>query len=95
MSQRIRGLFDKPFVNSITRMASATGFTAIFTYIAVAFMPLGAQDVFFSAFAKFMLIVGISAVVYIIVCRMFKLEEVNPILRRVRAILFKQPKVDS
>lgn len=95
MSQRIRGLFDKPFVSSMTRMVSATGFTAIFTYISVAFMPLGAEDVFFSAFAKFLLIVGISGGVYIIVCRMFKLEEVNPILRRLRAILFKQPKVDS
>lgn len=95
MSRRIEGLFDKPFVHGVSRMASATGFTAIITYALVAFMPLGAEDVFFSAFAKFTLIVGITALVYIIICRMFKLGEVYPILYRIRNILFKQPKVNS
>jgi len=95
MSRRIEGLFDKPFVNAITRMFSATGFAAIVTYILVAMMPLGAEDVFFSAFAKFALIVGISALAYIIICRIFKIEEVDPILHRIRNILFKQPSVDS
>jgi len=95
MSRRIEGLFDSPFINSIMRMISATGLTAIITYIAVAMMPLGAEDVFASAFVKFALIVGISALTYIIICRIFKLDEVNPILHRIRNILFKQPKVDS
>lgn len=95
MSRRIEGLFDKPFVRAVGRMASAAGFTAVITYILVAYMPLGAEDVFFSAFAKFTLIVGITALVYIIICRMFKLGEVYPILHRIRNILFKQPKVDS
>ncbi len=95
MSRRIEGLFDSPFINSIMRMISATGLTAIITYIAVAMMPLGAEDVFASAFVKFALIVGISALTYIIICRIFKLDEVNPILHRIRNILFKQPKVNS
>lgn len=95
MSRRIEGLFDKPFVNAISRMVSSTGFTAIVTYIAVAMMPLGAEDNFFTSFTKFALIVGISSLVYIIICRLFKLEEVNPILIRVRNILFKQLKLDS
>lgn len=95
MSRRIEGLFDSPFINAVMRMISATGLTAIVTYVAVAMMPLGAQDVFASAFVKFALIVGISALTYIIVCRIFKLDEVNPILHRIRNILFKQPKVDS
>lgn len=95
MSKRILGLFDKPFVAALWRMISSAGFTAIITYIAVAFMPLGAEDVFLSAFLKFMLIVGIASLTYIIVCRMFKLEEVEPILRRIQNILFKQPKIDS
>ncbi len=95
MSRRIKGLFDVPFVHAIGRMFSAAGFTAVVTYIMVAFMPLSAQDVFISSFSKFSLIVGISGLVYIIVCRVFKLEEVNPILLRVRKILFKQPSVKS
>lgn len=95
MSRRINGLFDKPFIHALGRMTSAAGFMAIVTYILVAFMPLGAEDVFFSAFAKFALIVGISAVIYIIVCRIFKLEEVAPILSRIKKILFKQPSIKS
>ncbi len=95
MSRRIEGLFDKPFVQAVTRMASATGFVAIISYIAVAMMPLGAGDVFFSAFVKFALIVGITLLTYIIICRIFKLEEVRPILSRIQSILFKQPKIDQ
>ena len=95
MSRRISGMFDKTFTNALVRMASASGFTAIVTYIAVAMMPLGAEDVFFSAFVKFMLIVGIGFLTYIIVCRLLKLEEVDPILLRIRNILFKQPRIDS
>ena len=93
MSRRIVGLFDRTFINAVVRMLSATGFIAIITYIAVALMPLSAEDVFFSSFVKFSLIVGISGLSYIIICRLLKLEEVNPILSRVRAILFKQPNV--
>lgn len=92
MSRRIKGLFDKPFIQAMTRMFSATGFVAIISYIAVAMMPLGADDVFFSAFVKFALIVGITVLAYIIICRIFKLEEVRPILNRIQSILFKQPK---
>lgn len=95
MSRRIVGLFDKPFINAIVRMASAAGFTAIVIYIAVAMMPLSADDVFGSSMLKFTAITAIGVATYIFVCRIFKLEEVNPILRRIRAILFKQPKISS
>jgi putative peptidoglycan lipid II flippase len=94
MSRRINGLFDAVFVNAVTRMASAAGFMAIAAYILVSMFPLNAADQsFFSSFPKFMLIVGISAVVYIIICRLFRIEEVNPILKRIRTILFKEPSV--
>ncbi len=95
MSKRIVGLFDTPFIAALWRMVSSAGLTAIVTYVTVAFMPLGAEDVFLSAFLKFMLIVCIASLTYIIVCRVFKLEEVEPILRRIQSILFKQPKINS
>lgn len=95
MSRRILGLFDPKFISAVLRMASAAGFVSVITYIAVAMMPLSADDVFFSSFVKFSFIVGISGLSYIIICRLFKLEEVNPILSRVRAILFKQPPISS
>ncbi|HWT40102.1 MAG TPA: murein biosynthesis integral membrane protein MurJ [Dongiaceae bacterium] len=94
MSRRIEGLFDKPFVHAIGRMASASGFTAIVAYIMVVMLPLSAADQsFFSAFPKFTIIASVSALSYIIICRLFKLEEVNPILHRIRNILFKEPAV--
>lgn len=94
MSRRINGLFDAVFVNAVTRMASAAGFMAIAAYALVSMFPLNAADQsFFSSFPKFTLIVGISAVVYIIICRLFRIEEVNPILKRIRTILFKEPSV--
>lgn len=95
MSRRINGFFDRPFMKAIGRMVTSAALTSIFTYIIVAYMPLGAQDDFFSAFGKFALIVGISAGIYIIICRIFKIEEVRPIIARIQKILFKQPKVDS
>ena len=95
MSQRIPGLFDKPFVNATFRMVSTTGLTALFTYALVAMLPLSAEDVFFSSFWKFSLIVGVTAIVYIIICRLFKIEEVNPVLEQIRKILFKRPEVTS
>lgn len=95
MSRRITDLFDKPFVNALVRMASAAGFMGIITYILVALFPLSAADQsFFSAFPKFALIVGISLIFYILICRIVKLSEVEPILKRVKNILFKQAKVE-
>lgn len=89
MSTRIRGLFDIVFVHALARMASATGFMAAVTYISVLLFPLSASDQsFFSSFPKFALIVAISALFYFLFSRWFKLDEVQPILSRVKKILF-------
>lgn len=94
MSRRIKGLFDKPFINAIGRMASASGFTAIITYAMVVMLPLSARDQsFFSSFPKFAIIVAVSSAFYLLMCRLFKLGEVNPVIKQLRRILFKIPKV--
>lgn len=94
MERRIKNLFDTKFVGAVVRMASATGFMGIVTYIMVALFPLSADDQsFFSSFPKFALIVAVSIISYIIICRLFKLSEVNPIIARIKNILFKQPTV--
>lgn len=94
MERRISGLFSGAFVSAILRMLSATGLMAIVTYVMVVILPLNANDQsFFSSFPKFALIVAVSLISYIIICRLFKLNEVNPILERVRKILFKQPSI--
>jgi len=94
MSQRIPGLFDVVFVHAIARMASAAGFTSIITYIALAFLPLSANDQsFWATFPKFAFVAGIAGICYIAFSRLFKLPEVDPIISRIQKIFFKAPAV--
>ena len=89
MSRHIKGLFDKVFIHAIARMASATGFMALVTYFSVTLLPLSATDQsFMASFPKFALIVAISSLVYISICRMLKLHEVEPILSYAKKITF-------
>jgi len=94
MSRRIPGLFDTTFVSAVTRMASAAGFTALITYVALSFLPLTADDQsFWATFPKFALVAGIAGLSYLLFCWLFKLPEVKPVLTRIQKILFKAPKV--
>ncbi|HRQ98281.1 MAG TPA: lipid II flippase MurJ, partial [Candidatus Saccharibacteria bacterium] len=94
MSRRIKGLFDKVFIHAIARMASATGFMTVVTYLTVSFLPLSATDQsFLASFPKFVIIVLISVTAYIVLCWLMKLEEVNPIISRLKKILFGRAKL--
>jgi len=89
MNRKIKGLFDKPFIQAISRMVAATGIMAIVTYISVVSFPLNASDQsFFVSFPKFALIVGLSLFIYLLLSRVLKIEEVNPIISRTKKILF-------
>lgn len=89
MSRRIDGLFDRVFVGAVARMTSATGLMAIITYITVAMLPLNATDQsFIASFPKFALIVLINLSIYVGICRLFKLSEVNPVISRLTKIMF-------
>lgn len=92
MSRRIKGLFDKPFIQAIIRMASAAGFMTVITYLTILMLPLSADDQrFLDSFPKFMLIAGISFLSYFLFSYLFKLREVDPILSRIQKILFNRP----
>ena len=89
MSRHINGLFDGVFMHAIARMASATGFMAIVTYICVTMLPLSANDhSFIAGFPKFIVIVVVSSLSYIALSRMLKLQEVDPIISRAKKMLF-------
>jgi len=89
MSHKINGLFDIFFLRALARMASATGFTALITYICVTVFPLSSDDQsFFSSFPKFSLIVAISLGSYLALSYVMKLNEAMPIISRVKKILF-------
>ena len=77
------------FVHSIARMASAAGFMGVITYLSVTLLPLSTDDQsFFSSFPKFALIVTISGLAYFALSYWMKLDEVQPILTRVKKIIF-------
>jgi putative peptidoglycan lipid II flippase len=94
MSKRIKGLFDASFMNAVGKMASATGFMAVVTYISVAMMPLAAADQsFWATFPKFVAIVVISLSAYLLLGKLFGLREVRPVIDRIKKILFSRPRV--
>jgi len=87
MSYRIKGLFDKPFMHAVMRMLGAAGLMSIITYTSVAMMPLSAMDQsFFASFPKFAIIVGLSLIVYLVLSKLLRLNEVNPIIDRLKRI---------
>lgn len=89
MSMQIKGLFDTKFVGAILRMISATGFMAVVTYMSISMFPLSsAGEGFFSTFTRFSLIVLFSAIVYVGVSYLFRLQEAYPILNRIKKIIF-------
>ena len=93
MSRRIQGLFDKVFIHAVARMASATGFMAVITYAMVSLFPLEAADQsFFASFPKFVLIVAVSGVAYLLFSYLLRLKEVGPILERTKKIVFYRAK---
>lgn len=89
MSKRIGGLFDVEFMRAVWRMASATGFMAVISYISVQLFQLGANDQsFLATFPKFILIVTISLSAYVLFSWMLKLPEANPVLAKLKSVLF-------
>lgn len=89
MSRRIGGLFDLAFMRAIWRMLSATGFTAVISYVTVQIFQLGVSDQsFLATFPKFTLIVMISFAVYVGLSRLLKLTEADPVIARFKKLLF-------
>ena len=89
MSRQIKGLFDIAFVHAIARMLAVTGIMAIITYVCVLLLPLTTNDQSLaSSVPKFLAIVAVSGVAYATFSRLLKLEEINPILERLKNIVF-------
>ena len=89
MQRRIKGLFDLAFMRAVFRMASATGFMAIISYISVQLLQLAADDQSLPAtLPKFIVIVLISGAAYLLFSKMLGLHEANPVLARLKRLAF-------
>lgn len=91
MAIRMPGLFDTSFIHAVSRMVSASGLMGLISYVSVKLLDLSARDQsFFTTFPKFAVIVAISLISYLLICRLFKLEEPEPVIKKIASLAFGQ-----
>ena len=89
MNRQMPKLFDMTFVRAIFKMIIAGTVTGVVCYIAVLIMPFRYHDdSFFSAFPKFVIISMVSFGTYAVASKWLKLPEIDPILARLKKVLF-------
>ena len=86
-------LLNRTFWKSMSKILFASIVTGIVSYIITKLLPLRATDIsFFAVFPKFCVIVGGSAIVYIVTCLILGVEEVKPVVDKIMGALFKNVK---
>jgi putative peptidoglycan lipid II flippase len=94
MVWRDRHIFNADFWSDIFRTLSVTGFTVITTYTMVSLVPLLATDRGFATLgSKLLIIVLPTFIVHISLSAIFGLEEVQPVVRKIRAIALKPVRI--
>lgn len=91
---RDRKLFNSAFIDALFRMLSATGFTVIAAYIAVSIFPLNVDDKgFVTLGSKLVIITGITFIVYGLLSWLLGLEEVQPVINKLKRIILKPVRI--
>ena len=89
MNRQMPKLFDLTFMRAIFRMIIAGIITGVVCYVGVLILPFRYHDdSFFSAFPKFVVISMVSFGVYAAASKWLKLPEIDPVLTRLRKMLF-------
>jgi putative peptidoglycan lipid II flippase len=89
MVYRDRGLLNLRFWTGIVKIVSVTGFTLIAGYIMIGIFPLGSHDHGLAILGKLIFISTVVFGVHVAISALFGLEEVRPVFKKVRTILFK------
>lgn len=85
---RDRKLLDLEFWSGIYRILSVTGFTIITAYIMLTLLPLTAGDRgFITLGSKLTAITAVTLLVHVGMSSLFGLEEVKPVLRRIKKLI--------
>ena len=80
-------LFNFAFWSDVMRTLSVTGFTVLTTYTMVSIVPLLATDRGFATLgSKLLAIVIPTLVVHVVISAIFGLDEVRPVIRKIRQI---------
>ncbi len=90
MVWRDHHLLTRDFWAGVIKILSVTGFTAMTAYIMVKLVPLTVGDKgFITLGTKLLLIVVPTAIVHVLVSYLYGLEESQPIMNRLRNLIFK------
>jgi len=94
ISWRDHHIFNRDFWSGIVRVLSVTGFTILTTYTMVSILPLSVEDSgFITLGTKLLLIVIPTFVVHITISSLFGLEEVRPVTKKIRSIVFRPVRI--
>jgi putative peptidoglycan lipid II flippase len=94
MYWRDRHLFNLAFWSDLVRTLSVTGFTVLTTYTMVSLVPLLATDRGFATLgSKLLAIVVPTLIVHVVISAIFGLDEVRPVIRRIRQIALKPVRI--
>lgn len=91
LTLKIGNIFSLGFFRSVLRMIAAAAFSASITYIFIAYLlPLRIDDVGFFALApKFVLIIIVGLVSYLLFSYLFKIKESIPVVDRIASVVTK------
>lgn len=90
MLVRDRRLFNRQFWGGCFRIVSVSGFSLVAGYVAVSYLPLGANDEgILTLGGKLAMIGAIILGVHIVVSGLFGLDEVKPIFDRLKKFMLK------
>jgi len=81
-------LFNKKFWGGVLKIVSVTGFSLLAAYTMITLLPLNLNDKgFITLGVKVSTIVGVTFGVHVYVSWLFGLEEVGPVIRKVRGVI--------
>ncbi len=95
MYYRDRKLFDREFWGACARIVSVGGFSLLTGYTILSFLPLGANDRgIITLGGKLIFICAAVLVVHVSLSSLFGLEEVRPLIDRLKRIVIKPVQID-
>ncbi len=90
MARRDRKLIDLTFIGAVAKIISVTGFSIVAAYATITLYPLGINDRGLAVLGtKLALLSAVTFGVHIAISAIFDLDEVRPILKRIRKIIYK------
>jgi putative peptidoglycan lipid II flippase len=95
MLYRDHKLFDLAFLGGIVRTISVTGFSVVAGFIMISLYPLGINDTGVVTLGGKLLIISAAVLgVHIAMSALFGLEEVRPLLYRMKKLIFRPVNVE-